>query len=123
MMFFKAALAGILVVSLAACAGRDAHPVAVSQPQDNAASCAAIQAEMDANSARISDLSSEKGWKAAQNVAAGVGGFFTLGILWAGMDFKNAAGTELEALEARNHYLGNLSVEKCRQQQVMTPIS
>lgn len=99
---------------LSACAGRDAHPVAASQPQDNNASCAAVQAELDANNLRITQLGREEGWKVAQNVGAGVVGLFTFGIGFAAMDFKDAAGTERDALETRNRYLAQIAAEKCR---------
>lgn len=114
----------IAAISLAmqmsfACAGRDAHPIATTQLQDNTASCTAIQAEADANTLRISQLSHEEGWKVAQNVGAGIVGLFTFGIGWVGMDFKDAAGTERQAIESRNQYLAQLSVEKCRQTNVV----
>lgn len=99
---------------LSACAGRDAHPIAASQPQDNNASCAAVQAELEANNLRISQLGREEGWKVAQNVGAAVVGFFTLGIGFAAMDFKDAAGTERQALETRNRYLAQIAAEKCQ---------
>jgi hypothetical protein len=38
--------AAILVIGLAGCAGRSPQPVAVVQPQDRFADCAAIQAEV-----------------------------------------------------------------------------
>ena len=98
---------------LSACAGRAPNPVAVAQAQDSAASCNAIRAEIAANDKRISELGSERGLKVAQNVVAGALGFFTLGIGWAAMDFQGAAGTDQEALEARNQYLGRLAAERC----------
>lgn len=105
----------VSVLLTTACAGRDAHPVAASQPQDNSSSCAAVQAELDANNLRISQLGREEGWKVAQNVGAGLVGLFTLGIGFAAMDFKDAAGTERDALETRNRYLAQIAAEKCRQ--------
>lgn len=114
------AVAGLVQIG-SGCAGRDARPVAISQFQDNTATCAQIQAETDANAQRIGQLSSEEGWKVAQNVGAGMLGFFTLGIAWAGMDFQDAAGIERQALESRNSYLAQLSVEKCKQIIVETP--
>lgn len=104
-------IAGLLV---SGCAGRDAHPIAASQPQDNSASCSSIQAELDANNLRMAQLSREEGWKVAQNVGAAVVGVFTLGIGFAAMDFKDAAGTERDALETRNRYLAQIAAERCR---------
>ena len=96
------------------CAGRDAHPVLLSQPQDTVVGCAQINAEMAANNAKIEDLSSEKGAKVAQNVIAGVAGLF-IWPLWFAMDFKDAAGAETVALQGRNGYLASLAVDKCKQ--------
>jgi hypothetical protein len=61
-------------VCLAACAGRDPHPVAVSQPQDAYSDCAMIRAEIEANNVQAQKLADENGAKIAQNVAAGVVG-------------------------------------------------
>ena len=64
---------GISLV-LAACAGRDPHPVAVVQPQDTQSDCAMIQAEIQANNVQAQKLADENPAKIAQNVAAGVVG-------------------------------------------------
>lgn len=99
-------------VALAGCAGRSPQPVAVSQMQDSAMNCTAIQAEIQANNTKISDLASEEGAKVAQNVAAGVAGIFIWPI-WFAMDFQGAAGKESAALQARNQYLGALAPQRC----------
>ena len=69
-------------------------------------------AEVNANNQRISELGSEQGTKVAQNVVAGVAGLF-IPILWFGMDFQGAAGTEQAALQARQQYLASLAEERC----------
>jgi hypothetical protein len=74
----------------------------------------AAQAEIEANNRKIEELSSEKGAKVAQNVAAGVAGLF-IWPLWFAMDFRGAASTDMAAYEARNAYLGQLALEKCTQ--------
>ena len=74
--------------------------------------CAAVQAEIQANTSNISDLSSEEGSKVAQNVAAGVAGLF-IWPLWFAMDFQDAAGKEGKALQARNQYVGTLALQRC----------
>jgi hypothetical protein len=91
--------------------GRAPQPVAVVQPQDQMLNCPAIAAEIQSNNNRIQELASEKGWKVAQNVAAGVGGLF-IPVLWFGMDWQGAAGTEARALQDRQSYLGALAVQK-----------
>jgi hypothetical protein len=97
---------------LAACAGRDPMPIATSQPQDNYASCAQIQAEIQANNSKVQELADEQGLKVAQNVAAGVAGVFIWPI-WFAMDFKGAASKDVAALQARQQYLAILATERC----------
>ena len=77
------------------------------QPQDQGLNCPAIQAETTTNAARITDLGRESGNKTAQNVAAGVAGLF-IWPLWFAMDFKDAAGKDTAALQARQNYLATL---------------
>ena len=91
--------------------GRGPQPVATVQPQDAMMNCAAIYAEIQGNNHRIEELGREKGWKTAQNVAAGVGGL-VVPVLWFGMDWQGAAGTEARALQDRQSYLGALAVQK-----------
>ncbi|UPY37762.1 hypothetical protein [Sediminicoccus sp. KRV36] len=95
-----------------ACAGRAPAPVAVVQPIDSTMDCAAIQAEILANSARVADLGFESGAKVAQNVAAGVAGAFFILPLFL-MDFQGSAGIDQRALEARNQYLATLANARC----------
>jgi hypothetical protein len=99
-------------VLLGACAGRAPAPVAVVQPQDRYMDCAAITAEVQANNKRISELGSEEGGKVAQNVIVGAAGLF-IPILWFGMDFQNAAGKEVAALQSRQQYLATLAEQRC----------
>jgi hypothetical protein len=95
------------------CAGRDARPVAISQPQDAAMSCPQLRSEIAGNNRTISELGSERGGKIAQNIAAGVVGVLVWPMLFA-MDFKGSAATEQRALEQRNSYLGT-TAERCAQ--------
>lgn len=106
-----ALLAGVMLLN--GCAGRDAHPVSTSQAQDTAMPCASILSEMQINDRKIGDLSTEKGWKAAQNIGGAILGFFTFGIGWAAMDFKEAASTEQDALQDRNAYLASVYEQRC----------
>ena len=100
-----------LVVMLAACAGRSPAPVAVVQPQDRFMDCAAIQAEVLANNAKVQELASESGGKVAQNVAAGVAGVF-IWTLWFAMDFQGATDKEAAALNSRQQYLAVLAEQR-----------
>src|SRR5262252_7988168 len=107
---------GLAVVALAlsACAGRDPHPVAVVQPQDAQSDCAMLRAEIDANNVQAEKLAEENHAKIAQNVATGVIGVVVWPV-WFAMDAKGAAGTEMDALKARQQYLANLAAQRCAQ--------
>jgi hypothetical protein len=102
--------------ALVACAGRDPHPISVVQPQDTQSDCAMIQAEIQANNAQAQKLADENHVKIAQNVAAGVVGI-VIWPVWFAMDAKGAAGTEMDALAARQQYLAALAAQRCAQQQ------
>jgi hypothetical protein len=107
----KLASAVLLASLLGACAGRDAAQIPVVQPQDQSLDCTAIQAETTANANRIADLGRESGNKTAQNVAAAVAGLF-IWPLWFAMDFKDAAGKDTAALQARQTYLATMAGQK-----------
>ena len=108
----KTAIAFVLLMGLAGCAGRAPAPVAVVQDKDRYTDCAAISAEVQANNKRISELGAEEGGKVAQNVIAGAAGLI-IPILWFGMDFQNAAGKEVAALQSRQQYLATLAEQRC----------
>jgi hypothetical protein len=103
----------MLGIALVGCAGRDPQPIATVQQQDTVADCTMIRAEIEANNAKVTQLANEQGWKVAQNVGAGVVGL-VLWPVWFGMDFKDAAGKEAAALQARQQYLTVLATERCR---------
>jgi hypothetical protein len=101
-----------LALVLSACAGRDPHPIAVVQPQDAQSDCAMIRAEIEANNVQAEKLADENHAKIAQNVAAGVVGVVVWPV-WFAMDAKGAAGTEMDALKARQQYLATLAEQRC----------
>lgn len=109
-------MALLSALTLAGCAGRDPEPIQTVQPWDAQASCTQVRAEIDANNIKIKSLADEQGLKVAQNIVTGVGGLFTLGIAWAGMDFKGAASKDVAALQARQQYLAVLASERCAPQ-------
>jgi hypothetical protein len=111
MRFIAVMVAGVFC---AACAGRDAAPIATVQPHDQTSDCAMISAEIEANNAKVQELANERGLKVAQNVAAGVTGIIVWPVLFA-MDFKGAADQDLAALQARQQFLTNLAVQRCAQ--------
>jgi hypothetical protein len=102
----------MLGIALMGCAGRDPAPMATVQAQDAYADCTMIRAEIEANNAKVTQLANEQGWKVAQNVGAGVVGL-VIWPVWFGMDFKDAAGKEATALEARQKYLTVLAEQRC----------
>lgn len=108
----KKLLLVMLAAQLAACAGRAPAPVAVTQAQDRFMDCAAINAEVQANNKKITELGSEEGKKVAQNVIVGAAGLL-IPVLWFGMDFQNAAGKEVSALQSRQQYLATLAEQRC----------
>src|SRR6476646_9657424 len=83
-------LALALGLALAACAGRDAQPIATVQPQDQYSDCNVISAEIQANNIKVKELADERGLKVAQNVGAGVVVGLVVWPLWFAMDFKGA---------------------------------
>jgi hypothetical protein len=99
-------------LALSACAGRDPHPVAVVQPQDQFSDCGMIRAEIEANNGQAQKLAEENGWKVAQNVLTGVGGIVFFPV-WFAMDAKGAAGTEADALKTRQEFLAKLAEQRC----------
>jgi hypothetical protein len=106
---FCAMAAGLV---LSACAGRDPQPIATVQPQDQFSDCTMVRAEIEANNAKAKQLADEQGLKVAQNVGAGVVGL-VIWPVWFGMDFKDAAGKEVAALQARQQYLTELATQRC----------
>lgn len=108
----KVFVVAVLGIALVGCAGRDPQPIATVQAQDAYADCTMIRAEIEANNAKVTQIANEQGWKVAQNVGAGVVGL-VIWPVWFGMDFKDAAGKEAAALEARQKYLTVLAEQWC----------
>jgi hypothetical protein len=79
-----------------------------------------IRAEIEANNAQAQKLADENHVKIAQNVAAGVVGL-VIWPVWFAMDAKGAAGTEMDALEARQQYLSTLAAQRCNQSPPQLP--
>ena len=112
----------VTAMFLNGCAGRAPQPVAVVQPQDRYADCAAIIAEGQANNRKIQDLAGDEGSKVTQNVAAGVVGLFIWPV-WFGMDFQGTAGKEVAALQSRQQYLAVMAEQRNCAAPISTPAS
>lgn len=109
----KTILAATVVVTLTGCAGRPPAPIAIAQPQDQTADCDALQREQGTIPGAIARLQKEQGAKQWQNAAAISAGAILFWPALAGMDWQDAAGKEIEALNQRNRHLGKLVVERC----------
>jgi hypothetical protein len=103
----------IICSILGACAGRDPQPVATVQAHDAYSDCTMIRAEIEGNNQKATQMANEQGMKVAQNVGAGVVGL-VIWPVWFGMDFKDAAGKEVAALQARQQYLTTLATDRCK---------
>jgi hypothetical protein len=102
----------VLVGQLAACAGRDPQMIATVQPQDMTSDCAAIYAQINANTERLASLNKESGNTTAGNVALGVVGLVLFWPALFAMDFKDAAGKEAMSLQQRQNYLAQLMAQR-----------
>jgi len=101
----------LAAAAVAGCAGRAPQPIATVNAEDRLLDCPTIIAEMQSHNYRLEQLSSEQGWKAAQNVAAGVAGL-VVWPLWFGMDFQGSAGIEAAAIQDRQRFLVSLAEQR-----------
>ncbi len=99
-----------VTVLLAGCAGRTAQPVSIYQPGDQQRTAESIQAELVQIDSDIKAKESNRQGIVLGNVALGVLGFFLL-FPWFFMDFKDADGTEIEALKQRKTWLTSIMTE------------
>jgi hypothetical protein len=107
----KLIAAAFTFVLSAACTGCDPYP---DPPSD----CATIRAQIEANNEQSERFAEENHAKIAQNIAAGI---VVIWPVWLAMDAKGAAGTEMDALKARQQYLANLAEQRCAQPAVPPP--
>jgi len=98
-------------VLFAACMGCDPYP---DPPSD----CATIRAQIEANNEQAERFAEENHAKIAQNIEAGI---VVIWPVWFAMDAKGAAGTEMDALKARQQYLAALAEQRCAQPAVPPP--
>ncbi len=105
---------GILIYSgllLLGCAGRSAHPVAVTNSMDGVLDCAGISREFVANERSIQGTLRERSFAQGKNVVVGAAGFVFLPA-WFLLDPKSPERTEIDALRNRNKVLENISRSK-----------
>lgn len=89
----------------AACGGRVATPVAVTNSFDGQLSCAHLQAEYAANRRRVTDLIGEQGHSSQNNI-----GLLLVSPLF--LDFSSTIKTELRAIQSRDERLSELASQK-----------
>lgn len=95
---------------VAACGGRTAHPVMVTQYGDAQKSCDSLAFEINQIEGEMSKLVGKRD-KTGKNVALGVTGFFLIVPLFF-MDFKNAPKVEYEAYRQRYNHLAIIANDK-----------
>ena len=111
-MFHKSvtALTCLSMLSLAACGGRTANPVMVSQYGDANKSCKALMFELQTVENEMRRLLPESD-KTGENVALGVAGAFLI-VPWFFMDFSAAEEQEYNAYRQRYNHLAAIATDK-----------
>lgn len=106
-MFGKFGLLAFAALVLAGCANaRDPNPVSLKQAGDHELSCRNIEIEYKTNTEVAANKITKNNGDDGRDVLLGV-------LIWPGLaDFKNAEGTEGNALIDRNVYLRELARSK-----------
>jgi hypothetical protein len=100
-----------VVILLAGCAGREAMPVRVERVGDKGRPVEALEAEIQQIDEEIRAKQNKRTYTTGANVINGVAGFFLL-VPWFFMNFKDAEGTEIEALKQRKVWLTSIMEAK-----------
>lgn len=91
-----------VAMTLSACGGRVARPVAVVNPFDDSLSCTHIRGEFDNNLKRLTELTGESEAKVADNI-----GFLLVSPFF--LDLSQTQKDEVRAIDARNARLRELA--------------
>lgn len=103
--------AGLL---LAGCGGREAHPIASTNPSDSVFDCAGIEREYSANERQILATVKERADAEGKNVILGVTGAIVFFPALFFMDPKSPEKVEITALRNRNKVLEEIArTKKC----------
>jgi hypothetical protein len=97
------------LVFLAACAGRDAKPVAMMNAYDRDLSCEQIQAEIQNNETKARQLVDEESSSRKANIAVGAVGVLLFWPALFALDLSDAERVEINALHQRNMHLASLA--------------
>lgn len=107
--FFIVAAAAMV---LAACAGRDAVPVAQVQPHDNDLSCEQIVAEQQDINNKVAALQRQKDEAHDSNVAIGAIGAILFWPALFALDTGDAEDVEMRAYRSRSQHLSMVATNK-----------
>ncbi|HAD86500.1 MAG TPA: hypothetical protein DCG48_03975 [Rhodospirillaceae bacterium] len=102
-----AVAAAIISIAITGCANtRDPNPVGLKQAGDEKLTCRDIETEYRSNTNIATNKISKNNSDDGQDILLGF-------LIWPGLaDFKNADGTEGNALLDRNNYLREVAVQK-----------
>ena len=99
---------------LSGCAGREAHPIAATNPSDSVFDCAGIEREFAANERQIQATLKERSNAQGKNVVLGVTGALLFWPALFFMDPKSPEKIEIDALRNRNKVLEDIArTKKC----------
>lgn len=107
---FAAVVVGVSII-LAGCGGREAKPIAVTNPTDSAFDCAGISREFAANERQIISTLKERTQAQGKNIALGAAGVFFFPA-WFFLDPKSPEKVEIDALRNRNKVLEDIARNK-----------
>lgn len=96
---------------LTACGGREAKPIAITNPTDSAFDCAGISREFSANERQIVATLKERTRAQGKNIILGASGVFFFPALFF-MDPKSPEKVEIDALRNRNKVLEEIARSK-----------
>jgi len=105
-----ALLAGAVLLS--SCGGREAHPIASTNPSDSVFDCAGINREFAANERQILATVKERSQAQGKNVVLGATGALLFWPALFFMDPKSPEKVEIEALRNRNQVLTDIARSK-----------
>lgn len=97
---------------LLGCAGREAHPIAATNPSDSVFDCAGIEREFAANERQILATLKERSNAQGKNVVLGVTGALIFFPALFFMDPKSPEKVEIDALRNRNKVLEDIARSK-----------
>lgn len=97
---------------LSGCGGREAHPIASTNPSDSVFDCAGIEREFAANERQIQATLKERSAAQGKNVVLGVTGALIFLPALFFMDPKSPEKVEIDALRNRNAVLEDIARSK-----------